>query len=365
MISRGWHKDDSFTSDAPDAYFVLLLAPVHHLCCGCRRTGVPEGPGAYRQLLDSPKKRLYRDNWERVIDNLQGVSHKYPRHRRAAAALYNAGKASRDLYAISRRIADAEQAVRIFDALAQRYPADSLADDALMSAGEILEVDLGDLSQAYARYQRVVEKYPAGDMIAQARRKTAALSAYAPVRPLGRGQSGIVELADIRSWSNPGYTRIVLDLSGPADFTANFLPGDAGGGLVPRLYVDIASAAMGTKVGEETLIDDGLLRRIRTGRFARDTVRVVLDLHSFQDYKVFPLEDPFRIVIDVAGEGTAQAPAAPAAPQLSSSAAVAERNRPLHRCRRGCPNPRPPGSVALWSIPATAGETPGLSVPAA
>jgi N-acetylmuramoyl-L-alanine amidase len=324
--------------------------------------------GAYRQLLDSPTKRLYRDNWMQVIDRLQAVAHKYPRHRRAPAALYTAGKASRDLYSISRRRADAEQAVRIFDSLAQRYPADSLADDALILAGEVLEVDLRDFSQAYFRYERVVEKYPSGDMISRARKKTAELRAYAPVRhsaPVARASAGVVELDDIRSWSNPGYTRIVLDLSGPAEFAANFLPGDPGGGLVPRLYVDIAGAAMGSKVSEETLIDDGLLRRIRTGRFARDTVRVVLDLHSFQDYKVFPLEDPFRIVIDVAGEGSAQAPATAAvSPQAPQSAAATQMERksaaPL---QARVPNAPPPGIRRIVVDPGHGGRDPGAIGP--
>jgi N-acetylmuramoyl-L-alanine amidase len=134
---------------------------------------------------------------------------------------------------------------------------------------------------------------------------------------------------------------------------------------VPRLYVDIAGAAMGSKVSEETLIDDGLLRRIRTGRFARDTVRVVLDLHSFQDYKVFPLEDPFRIVIDVAGEGSAQAPATAAvSPQAPQSAAATQMERksaaPL---QARVPNAPPPGIRRIVVDPGHGGRDPGAIGP--
>ena len=59
---------------------------------------------------------------------------------------------------------------------------------------------------------------------------------------------------------------------------------------------------MAEGLNEKTAVDDGLLRQIRTGSPQSDTVRVVLDLESIGDYKVFPLSDPWRIVIDVAGD---------------------------------------------------------------
>ncbi|CAG1020034.1 N-acetylmuramoyl-L-alanine amidase [Patescibacteria group bacterium] len=49
-------------------------------------------------------------------------------------------------------------------------------------------------------------------------------------------------------------------------------------------------------------INDGLLRKKRTGQFDLNTVRVVLDIETIDSYKIFALEDPYRIVIDVSGE---------------------------------------------------------------
>ena len=46
------------------------------------------------------------------------------------------------------------------------------------------------------------------------------------------------------------------------------------------------------------------MRRIRTGKPQDGVVRVVLDLQSIGNYKVFPLVDPWRIVIDIAGDKT-------------------------------------------------------------
>ncbi len=72
--------------------------------------------------------------------------------------------------------------------------------------------------------------------------------------------------------------------------------------MAPRLYVDLRRAIPAAGLSEATDVQDGLLRQIRTGRQESDTVRVVLDMDSILDYKVFPLEDPMRIVLDVTGD---------------------------------------------------------------
>ncbi|MFA5515384.1 MAG: N-acetylmuramoyl-L-alanine amidase [Desulfuromonadales bacterium] len=255
----------------------------------------------YRKLTTSSRDKLYKENWTRVIEGFLKVPRQYPAHSRAAAGLYMAGKASLDLYAVSRRTEDAAQGAAYFDRLAQRYPASSLADDALVLAAGIDEDIRRDYPQAYRRYRQVTENYPGGDMADRARRKTKELARYAPKAPPETSQ-----LTGIRFWSNPGYTRVVLDLSGPVEYTANFLAGDPAQKIAPRLYVDLRRAAPASGLGEATPVEDGLLRQIRTGRPENDTVRVVLDMDSIQDYKVFSLEDPVRIVLDVTGDKPAE-----------------------------------------------------------
>jgi len=122
---------------------------------------------------------------------------------------------------------------------------------------------------------------------------------------------GVVELTGIRFWSNPGYTRVSIVLSGSAEFTTNFLPGDTRTQTPPRLYLDVAHTQPAGTVAEATPVEDGLLQRIRAGRPDPATTRVVLDLQSFRDYKVFTLPDPWRIVIDISGDRSAEYKAAP------------------------------------------------------
>jgi N-acetylmuramoyl-L-alanine amidase len=327
-----------------------LLLLVALFCLLPFTAAAKEGEDAYRQahgnyqkLLDDSRRQLYRDNWERVIDQLRAISRHYPRHTRAPAALYWAGKAAEGLYGVSKRHADAVLAVDIYDQLARNYSTSNLADDALMLAARIQEEVLKDGVEAYRRYQQVIDQHPSGDMINSARRKVAELKVFAPVAKapaplaaLSRASSQTAEVTDIRFWSNPGYTRVVLDLSAPVDFKANFLAGDPANGLIPRLYVDIDGANPGSGVPETTIVQDGLLRQIRAGRPEANKVRVVLDLQSFSEYKVFPLEDPYRIVLDVAGSADPVIVAAPppevrAAPPATQSPAAPQVSRPAEQ----------------------------------
>lgn len=292
----------------PILLFALLLLTVATGLAGDAEGDYQRAKEGYRQLLDSSKKQLYRHNWQKVIDRFLAVEKAYPGHRRAPDALYMAGKASEGLYRVSRVDKDARQAAGFYDRLVSKYAGDSLADDALFLGGKLQEEVLKDFNAAYERYLRIVERYPGGDMAAGARSRVGALARYAPAKNSPSAatvaqKDGPAQLRAIRFWSKPDYTRIVLDLNKEAGFNANLLAADLEPGIGPRLYVDVLDCAPATGLEESTPVEDGLLQKIRTGRPDSDRVRVVLDLVSFQDYKVFSLPDPFRIVIDVSGSG--------------------------------------------------------------
>jgi N-acetylmuramoyl-L-alanine amidase len=115
----------------------------------------------------------------------------------------------------------------------------------------------------------------------------------AAVRPLAL-------LNEMKHWSNPDYTRISLQLDRDVTWEAHQLGKDSPG-KPGRVYVDINHARLGKGVRDVT-IGDGLLRGARVGQYKPDVVRVVLDTDNIKDYKVFPLSEPARLIIDVRGE---------------------------------------------------------------
>lgn len=115
----------------------------------------------------------------------------------------------------------------------------------------------------------------------------------ATIRPLA-------VLNEMKHWSNPDYTRISLELDRDVTWEAHKLRTDAPG-KPGRVYIDINRARLGMTVRDIT-IGDGLLRGARIGQYRPDVVRVVLDTDNIKDYKIFPLSEPTRLIIDVRGE---------------------------------------------------------------
>ena len=62
------------------------------------------------------------------------------------------------------------------------------------------------------------------------------------------------------------------------------------------------NSILGHETKKTIPINDNLLSNTRAGQYTSDSVRVVIDIKSFKNYKIFSLKNPFRIVIDVWGK---------------------------------------------------------------
>lgn len=111
-------------------------------------------------------------------------------------------------------------------------------------------------------------------------------------------------LNEMKHWSNPDYTRISLELDRDVAWEVHEL-GKGGPGKPGRVYLDLKRTRLGKGIKDIT-IGDGLLKGARIGQYRADVVRVVLDTENIKDYKIFPLSDPARLVIDVRGERKAE-----------------------------------------------------------
>ena len=120
-----------------------------------------------------------------------------------------------------------------------------------------------------------------------------------------KDHGGAALVTELRHWSNPDYTRIAVMLDKEAVYEYHRLKKDASGKLPSRLYLDIKGAKVARGV-KDIPIGDGLLRMARVGQYRHDIVRVVLDIDSMKDFKIFPISNPYRIIIDVKGERRAE-----------------------------------------------------------
>ncbi len=125
----------------------------------------------------------------------------------------------------------------------------------------------------------------------------------------------VSRVSDIRAWTNEIYTRVAIDTGEEVSWQANTLRADPLRGLPPRIFIDIRGAGIRDEILRKPVeVRNGLLRQVRAGRFDRDTVRVVIDLERESTYRVFALPGPFRIIVDIDGEG--EIPALPASPDF-------------------------------------------------
>jgi len=134
---------------------------------------------------------------------------------------------------------------------------------------------------------------------------------------------GVSRVSDIRAWTNEIYTRVAIDTEEEVSWQANTLRADPARGLPPRIFIDIRGAGIQDEILRKPVeVRNGLLRQVRVGRFDRGTVRVVIDLERESTYRVFALPGPFRIIVDIDGEGEIPVPPPPADSAVSAAPAA-------------------------------------------
>lgn len=101
------------------------------------------------------------------------------------------------------------------------------------------------------------------------------------------------QVKDIRYWSSDGYTRVIVDLSRPVDFTQRRLSSP------DRIYFDLRNTRIPKEIQNSLSVGDGILKSVRAGQYDQATVRVVLDLDTMDDFSAYILDDPTKLVIDV------------------------------------------------------------------
>ena len=261
-----------------------------------------------KALFGSDKRKRYRHNWIKCADRYEMVYDRYSESPSAPQALYQAADLYLRLYRYSNKTEDLDTAVALYKRLVAEHQDHFLADDAQYKIGEIYYTLKNDPSQAYVEFLKVDVGFPEGDKRPQAKEMLDKL-AGALNRKM-KGEVGITGststnhramVKDIRYWSTPNYTRVVIDVKSPVKYEHHLLTADPSHQKPRRLYLDLHNARVGKRIESVVPIKDDLLQKARAGQYTQETVRVVLDTEKLVGYNVFHLYDPFRIVVDVRG----------------------------------------------------------------
>jgi len=254
----------------------------------------------YKKLRHSSKQQKYRCFWLGCIEKYQGVYEHNPSGPWAAAGLYMAGTLYEELYRRSFKSSDKEAALDRYRRIINEYPKSAYRARAEIALGHLFPKGIPkSASKRKISKQRPV--MPPEDDIAKQIKK---FSYFKPRVETGVNapEGGTGTVVGLRFWSNPSYTRVVIDADSDVSYTHRLLKEDITIRKPHRLYVDLDNSRLGQDIKKYIPINDNLLSDARAGQYTSDKVRVVVDIKSFKTYKIFSLKNPFRIVIDVWGD---------------------------------------------------------------
>jgi N-acetylmuramoyl-L-alanine amidase len=211
------------------------------------------------------------------------------------------------------------RAIAAYENVVRRFPASGYSDNALWQASNLSLL-------AYERFGQAADKrrgirllaqlrthYPSSSLIARindTKRQFEAVSsdpaaADAPVAP-APAPGGAIALRQITRTQLPDGMRVTIELDAESAYRAERLERPR------RVFFDLKNVRPVPALQDATLrFADDVVREIRLGRHPRNTTRVVMDMEGLDNYSVFTLYDPFRLVVDFQRSAVASSVARP------------------------------------------------------
>lgn len=263
------------------------------------KISLPDSAGYCEELLNLPAKKTPRPKLLHCLKRFQGLARDHVKGSSSPAIWLKVGQIYERLYSLSRSRRELDGAIAAYRRLVKGQLNNNQAAEAFFRLGRAL-YKAGRKAEGKEQFQKLLSYYPESPWVREAR---AFLPREATNRRLFVGSPGPknegVQVYGIRYWTNPDYTRVVIDLEQEVKFSYNLLAAPEGTGGERRLYLDMEGSKLGPEVKETLVGDAGPLKRVRAAQYRPDAVRIVLDINGMESYKVFPLRNPFRLVIDL------------------------------------------------------------------
>jgi len=221
------------------------------------------------------------------------------------------------------KLEEVRAVVRAYEAIVAQYSASGYSDNALWQAGHLALDAFWRFGQSQDKdtvvrlLQRLVTAYPTSKLakqvpaelrrIAVAVPRAATATAPAPepappatstaarIAPPRPASGSIATIRDIRRTVLPDAVRITIELDGEVPFHDERIPDPT------RVFLDLPGTRPDPALLDRTLrfeSDADIVRQVRLGRHPNSTTRVVLDADGVTSYSVYPLYNPYRLVID-------------------------------------------------------------------
>ncbi len=260
------------------------------------RTEYKKARNEWSSYEKSPEKYPLR-NLRKLAERFRRIYYKYPTSVYADDAVFFEAEIYRWLYVRTGSIDDWERAVRKYKFLIGEYPSSSLLKKAYVALAFLY------YRRGYREWQEFLisctkkfsKKACAGEELYRQLMRTVEKERQKKSHEEPTWESIRAQLLRVRFVSAQSYSRVILDVNNPIPFRLGILRNP------DRLYVDLESTVLSKdmKHFQWKIPKSAHLKNIRVGQFLPDTARVVLDFEKIKKHRIFSLENPFRIVIDI------------------------------------------------------------------
>lgn len=236
----------------------------------------------YRWRESLPQKKAI-ENLAECSRKFLKLSREFPECEFSDKALFNAGKIYLELYASSSDKKYAENALNAFEELNTRYPQSSLADDALIKAGDIMRLIFMEPEKSIKFYRTAIEKN--GDM------KNLALKIISSLE--GKEKLEKASLQDIMWWISDRYARINILFSGRVAYRYELLREKD---LINGIRIEISNTSLEREVKKE--FPTGLVKLVKA-EGNENGISIEVLFGEIGGYQLFHIPFPFTIVLDI------------------------------------------------------------------
>ncbi len=285
-----------------------------------------------KQLEAKPARSRSKADYERTIREFRAVYWNDFAYAKAPSAAQAMGDLYAEMATVFSKPSYFQNAIMAYQYVISQYPISGSARQASLGLAKVYLSGLHDPEKSAEVCRTLLKNHPhspeSSDARKQLRQAQRAIAqekeessehlasvaaerkkevSSASTQPSGdQAPHGVVEITDVHDWVGPNYTRVVIGAQAPVKFEAMRLRHP------DRIVFDLPNTRVNRALLRENLpIDGHFLREIRVGQFKPNVTRVVLDVENVEDYSVFPLPNPFRLIIDVHGTAARIAKAAP------------------------------------------------------
>jgi len=270
---------------------------------------------SYHRFFQSKKGMHRRDQWISIIRKFGLVYKKHFPSNEAYKAIFTTGDLYEQLYAISRRDKDLDEALEAYKKTVKEFKPGRLTDDALYRQGEIF-FNRGEYNAALNSFEKVLTMLPQGDVVAKARSRIPHVKSFVSTRYVGKkvffkkikknisrlnknssltvGKKLILEKINYTVGSDS--VRVEVHTNEAVTFSQGRLSEPE------RVYINFNETQLADSVTKNIKIGSRFLKGLRLSQFDKKNTRLVFDLNESNNIKIGVWPEGSKLFIELSDE---------------------------------------------------------------